>query len=174
MTTSKSPALTHARLVELLSYDPTTGGFLWLKATTNRVTPGAPAGAVMNNGYISIGVDGGNFYAHRLAWFYTFGEWPVLHIDHIDRVKTNNALSNLRQVTCAENQHNCKNRRNNKSGVRGVSWDRASGRWLAKICLNRKQMYLGLFDSIGEASAAYRGAQTELHPAYVGDANDSR
>lgn len=168
---NSSSTLTLERLKECLHYDPLTGIFTWLKVTTNRVSVGDPAGSWTKVGYIKISVDNCKAYAHRLAWFYSFGVWPSGPIDHIDRVKTNNALKNLRQVTNAENIHNMDFRKDNKSGIRGVSWDKKNKKWTAKICLHRKQMYLGLFATLDDANRAYQTARDQLHPAYISPSN---
>ncbi len=89
----------------------------------------------------------------RLAWFYTFGYWPA-EIDHIDRVKTNDALDNLREAT---SQQNKANRIANRSSVaRGVYWHK--NKYAARISFDGKQIHLGLFDTEAEAIAAYKGA----------------
>lgn len=103
------PELTHARLLELLHYDPDFGEF------RNRVRRGMTgrAGAVSGNarhsgGYRQMQVDGVVYLCHRLAWFYMTGGWPPpgLEIDHINRDRTDNRWSNLRVVTRSFNSSN--------------------------------------------------------------------
>jgi hypothetical protein len=71
---------------------------------------------------------------------------------------------NLRLTTYSENQQNRKRDSRNKSGRTGVSWDKGTQKWRAKICLNRKQTHLGVFDTIEEAAAAYAAAKAQFHP----------
>lgn len=102
-----SSDLTHARLRELVHYDPDFGEFRSL------VTRGKwPRGRVLRNlsvlGYARVYVDGRLYLAHRLAWFYVHGEWPPrgFEIDHINRVRHDNRISNLRVVTRSVNLRN--------------------------------------------------------------------
>ncbi|MDA6380520.1 HNH endonuclease signature motif containing protein [Escherichia coli] len=70
-----------------------------------------------------IMINGKAYPAHRLAWLIVYGTMPDGFIDHINRVRTDNRISNLRLVTHSENMQNRKIQKNNKSGYRGVSWD---------------------------------------------------
>lgn len=174
LASKKQNALAYERLTELLKYDQETGVFTWTKVTTNKVACGDRAGMVSKRGYIVIGIDRLSFTGHRLAWFYVHKQWPIGELDHIDRNRTNNSISNLRPATTAENAHNSGNRKNNTSGIRGVSWDKKYKKWMAKICLNKKQIYIGHFASKLEAAAAYGAAQVVMHPSYVPSSNDQR
>lgn len=95
---------------------------------------------------------------------YTYGHWPKGHLDHINRDRTDNRIENLRDITPAENQHNSNVLKNNTSGFRGVNWSSDMGKWVAKICINRKQIYLGAFKRVEDAANAYLSASKELHP----------
>src|SRR4051812_36538770 len=116
------------RLHELLDYQPDTGVFRWKKRRGPR-SAGAIAGSVATKGYWRITLDGQECLAHRLAWLYVHGTWPDGELDHIDQVKTNNRISNLRPVTSSQNKQNISGpQRNNASGHRGVYW--ANGAWV--------------------------------------------
>ena len=69
-----------------------------------------------NSKYLRLGILGKMYRQHRLAWLYVYGEFPNGHIDHIDHDTTNNAISNLRDVTASQNQRNASLRKDNKSG----------------------------------------------------------
>ena len=160
-------SLTAERLRQVLHYDPETGVFTWKERISIRIVVGKVAGVLMKRGYITIGVDGKHHYAHRLAWLYMTGEWPPRTIDHRDRVRTNNRWKNLRLDPDNLNSHNEGTRRNNTSGVPGVNWDKRRGCWVAKICIKRKQIYLGSFGlDLEAAAAAHRAAKDRLHPFY--------
>jgi hypothetical protein len=159
------PALTAERLRELLNYDPDTGVF-----TRKTSAGGECAGKIAGTRRryrktrieIGIGIDYADYRAHRLAWLYVYGKWPVGHIDHKDGNPLNNAISNLREATGSLNGQNLrKARRDNKSGLLGVSPNRL--RWSASIKADGRKHHLGTFDTAEEAHAAYVAAKRKLH-----------
>jgi hypothetical protein len=153
--------LTADRLRELLHYDPETGVFTW-RVKRRCVEAGAAAGSISPSRYRTIMVAGKNYQAHRLAWLYTTGEWPAEDIDHINGVRSDNRIANLRTCTRAQNSQNtCK--RSNRSGARGVWWHARAQKWAAGITVNYKAHHLGLFDDIESASAAYVDAKARFH-----------
>jgi hypothetical protein len=120
----------------------------------------------MSQGYISIGVDGTHYLAHRLAWLYVYGEWPTAwpagQVDHINRIKTDNRIANLRIVTSSENKQNRElPHANNRLGFLGVK--RNGSKFMARIMLHGKVKHLGTFDTPELASAAYKSAKTTVH-----------
>jgi hypothetical protein len=148
----KTSSLTPARLKEVLSYDPATGHFIWL-ITRGRCRCGATAG-VESDGYILIGIDGAKYQAHHLAWLYMTGEWAPGLLDHENTIRSDNRWDNIRQATRSQNNANCAVRSHSKTGLKGVQRHR-SGRFVAKIQIKRKQVYLGIFDTPEEAHAVY-------------------
>ena len=159
--------LTQERLKHFLSYDPDTGEFVRINAhkCVARFI-GKRVGRVSRSGYVQIFVDGKYYQAHRLAWLYVVGRWPKEDIDHIDRCKTNNKFSNLREATNSENlQNNAKALRSNKStGLLGVTFHKKTGKYQSMIMIGKKQKYLGLFASKEDAAKAYQAAKIWLHP----------
>lgn len=155
--------LTAERLRTLLTYDPETGDFTWKVRRGCSAIPGARTGKNNGKGYLQIRVDGRNYAAHRLAWFYVTGEWPKGEIDHIDGKRARNAFANLRDV---DRSTNCQNLRAARSGsatgLLGAS--RSRNRFQAQIGVAGKNIYLGRYDSPEEAQAAYRAAKQKLHP----------
>lgn len=97
--------LTIDYLKSLLHYDFESGEFTWIQSRCG-VTVGNRAGTVHKSGYRYIEIDGKSYAEHRLAWFYCFEEWPQDQIDHIDRIRTNNKLDNLREVNNRQNALN--------------------------------------------------------------------
>lgn len=159
---TKDP-LTQARLKLLVSYDKDTGLFTHIKKR-NGVTVGKIAGSSDPNGYIRIALDGRDYFAHRLAWFYMMGEWPPFQIDHVNRVTSDNRFCNLRLATNAENHQNCGMPKNNSSGFIGVDFHKPKNKWRATIKVNGKGKHIGYFDTKEAAAAARRAAELELHP----------
>jgi hypothetical protein len=84
------------RLREVLRYNPKTGRFVWLSPSNRRIRKGSVAGCVTRWGYLQIGLDCKNFFAHRLAWLFVHGDLPASGLVHRDGNKRNNALANLR------------------------------------------------------------------------------
>lgn len=157
---------TFERITELFHYDPTTGRFR--RKTTVGNSPsqrkGYIAGSTNSVGYVVIYVDGKGLKAHRLAWLYCKGTWPKNHIDHLNGVKNDNRIDNLRDATRSENLQNQRlAHANNCSGFIGVHWHQASHSWQAQIRANGQRHHLGVFPTPQLASAAYLKAKRELH-----------
>lgn len=157
-------ALDQSRLKEILDYDANTGFFYWKTRISNNVSDGDIAGSVSCHGYVLISIDGRKHRAHRLAWLWVYGRFPSQQIDHINRVRSDNRIKNLREVTPGENQHNYPVPKHNKSGVVGVHWYNRAQKWRARIMINGRHKELGLFDTIEEASAARGAAKFLFHP----------
>ena len=155
--------LTADFLRSVFSYDAMTGEFTRLRKTSNTAKLGT-VGHKSKRGAVTIFVLGKKRYAHRLAWLYTFGEWPNGEIDHIDGDPTNNRLANLRIANSAENKQNQRRaKRGNKTGYLGV-FLHAPGIWRARIQINGQGKHLGLFRDPESAYSAYVQAKRELHP----------
>lgn len=155
-------ALTQERLKELLSYDPETGVFCWLSNRTSSVRAGHQAGYLNATGYRTVVVDGRKHWEHRLAWLYMHGKWPDHYIDHINGVKDDNRIANLRDVTKQANQQNEKRARSsNKTGFLGVT--NVGNLFGARIYINKKLKYLGYFKTPEEAYEVYLDAKRKHH-----------
>ena len=141
-------------LRRLLSYDPETGEFRW-RVSRRGVTAGALAGTLNHQGYWRIFIYGKAYLGHRLVWLYVYGEWPQGDIDHVNRTRSDNRLCNLRVATRSQNLGNMGRRPVNTSGYKGVTWHKRAEKWLAQISVNRKNIYLGLFNCPIAAHAAY-------------------
>ena len=160
--------LTAERLREVLSYEPETGEFTWLKPNPigHRVKSGDLAGYFVQ-GYRRIAVDGRTYLGHRLAWLYMKGEWPANQVDHIDGNRGNNVWRNLREATHAQNHFNIGLTASNRTGFKGVSWFKKTRKWRARITVNRKEKTIGYFDTKEEAHSAYMSAANKLHGEFA-------
>jgi hypothetical protein len=149
--------LTAERLRELLYYNPDTGGFRW-KTGRGGEKAGSEAGG-LHNGYIKIAINRCKYRAHRLAWLYTHGEWPSADLDHVDRDKTNNRISNLRPATGTENNWNKSAQVNSVLGIKGVTYYRRRQKYQAQIGFGGAEtLHLGYYDTPYQAAIAYRNA----------------
>ena len=155
--------LTQSRLKQLLHYDPETGVFTWRVSPCNRVRTVSVAGSLGMKGYRRIRIDRSNYFAHRLAWLYMHGQFPCDKTDHINGVKDDNRIANLRAATDAQNSQNRAKQSNNTSGIPGVYWSSKNKKWCAMIGINRRRKYIGYFDDPEAAHAAYLAAKAELH-----------
>lgn len=160
--------LVRDRVRELLNYDPKTGEFTWKVRTSNRVKVGDVAGVKGINGYIFLSIENTKVLAHRVAWFYVYGKWPPEFIDHINGVRDDNRLDNLRLASASQNTSNGVLRSTNTSGYRGVSWSKEKKKWVARIVKNHKQHVLGYFRTKEDAHIAYLEAARELHGDFGG------
>lgn len=154
------------KLKESIHYDRETGQLTWIKRRSG-IHVGQVAGSLdKSTGYIKIKFDGVHYKAHRLIWFYEHGEMPNDCIDHINQIKTDNRISNLRLATKKQNKENSPIYKNNKSGFRGISWVEPSKKWRAAVSHNKKVIYLGLYDDINEASKVVELKRLELFTHY--------
>lgn len=156
--------LTVSRLREVLHYEPDTGLFT-REFTTGGEIKGCIAGGIDRiNGYLRISVNGTSYKAHRLAWFYMTGAWPLGVIDHINGDKLDNRFCNLRDATHQINNQNIHAAgKRTTSGLRGVSWLKSRKQWRSTIFVDGKSIHLGFFGDKNEAHAAYKAAKKKLH-----------
>ena len=155
--------MTQDELKQMLDYSPDTGEFTWLVSSAKRIKIGDIAGSPQSRGYRQIKINGKNYQLHRLVWLYVHGSFPTHCIDHINGVKHDNRLSNLREATSAENMQNVKRYKSNSSGFIGVVRYEQRNKWTAQIQKNGKRIFLGYFDTPEEAHDAYLKAKVELH-----------
>lgn len=149
----------------LMAYDPGTGIFTWRHTLRGKCQQGSQIGAPNAKGYLGLMYDGRRLLMHRIAWLYVTGHWPRGQIDHINGVKSDNRIANLRDVDASVN---AQNRRaptgNNKAGGRlGVTLRPAMGRYQAQILVEGKNVSLGCYDSPEQAHAVYVEAKRRLH-----------
>lgn len=151
-----------SRIKELLHYDEHTGAITRIVSVAGNAKAGRTAGYKASDGYIRIMVDGKNYMAHRLAWLYVNGSWPEEMIDHIDGVRSNNAISNLRNVDNSMNMQNLKAaRKDNSTGVLGVEF--LQNKYRAAIKIGGKKKHLGYFSTKELALGAYLSAKRKHH-----------
>lgn len=154
--------LTQAELHEWLLYDPQTGLFT-RKKRGRGIKLGASCERPHRDGYVRVQVRGGVYFAHRLAWLYVFGAWPASELDHINRIRNDNRIGNLREVTRSQNRQNSNGVRTSKSQLKGVHWENARKLWRSQIRVNGREVFLGRFKDPLAAHMAYVEAAKTLH-----------
>lgn len=156
-------------VLEKLSYDPNSGEFRWkvrIMCYGGGKKPGDIAGT-KKDGYVHLNIFGKQYRAHHLAWFVCHGQWPPegVDVDHIDRDRSNNSISNLRLASRAENNLNSSRVKDTKSGFRGVA--PARNKWLARIKMDGKDKHLGVFERKEDAIAARIAAEKTFYPEFA-------
>ncbi len=163
-------------LPQLLRHNPDTGVMIWRTrspvqfahckrpaqacAAWNARHAGKRAiNSISVEGYLQGTVGGAGTNAHRVMWAMCTGAWASGDIDHINGVRTDNRIDNLRAVTRSENLRNSALSRGNTSGVTGVSWDTAMSKWRADITVNSKAINLGRFRAKSDAISARKAAE---------------
>lgn len=155
------------RVREIYDYNPITGLFKRKVRTSNRIKIGQIAGTENAQGYILLTVDSIRYLAHRIAWLYVHGEMPGDMIDHINGNRSDNRIDNLRQANNAENLRNRGKTASNKSGFKGVSFDKRTQKWMARIGVGYQARFLGRFDTPEAAHTAYVDAAQKLHGEFA-------
>lgn len=162
---AKTDAITQECVHSILEYEPETGIFRWKIKKPGRCV-GQIAGSVNGKGYCTIMVHGVKFQAHRLAWLHVNGYLPS-QLDHINGVKTDNRLCNLRPATTSQNRMNVGVAKNNTTGFKGVTFRGNRKRFQARIKINGKPKWLGTFNTVEEAHKAYCVAAAQLHGKFA-------
>lgn len=154
------------RLHETLVYEPDTGLLRWKVRQARCVEVGGKAGHITKFGYLRVAINGRRYSCHRVAWAMHYGAWPDCDLDHINGVRNDNRIANLRLATRSQNSCNRKRSTRNKvSGVKGVSFvpNKRRRRWRAHIRCDGRAYALGHYDCLGQAARAYHEAALWLH-----------
>ncbi len=143
-------------LTDVLSYNPTTGEFHWT-VRRGKVKAGDRAGTLDKEGYRILRFKGKAYKAHRTAYFFVHGEWPTDEIDHLNGIKDDNRIDNLRDVSRQVNSENRLGKGIEASGTKFRAYIRVAG----------KLQWLGKFATAAEATARYVSAKQELHTGFA-------
>lgn len=153
--------ISYLKANELFKYDCNSGIVTW-KVSQGPAIAGSRAGHLRKDGYRSILIFRKQYQEHRLAWLLIYGVYPNVQVDHINGIKSDNRISNLREATASENRQNL-TKVVSKTGLLGVTFNKACNKWQAAIKLNGVSKYLGLYEDAESASDAYKKAKSEFH-----------
>ena len=153
-------------LKALLSYSPETGVFTWIAEKRSGLPKSRIAGTLRPKGYVTICVAGKVYSAHRLAWLYMTGAFPLDQIDHINGKKNDNSWRNLRDVSGSVNQQN-RNTPMATNSARMLGAFRSGKLFCSKIRIDGEQKYLGTFKTAEAAHQAYLRAKAQYHEGYA-------
>ena len=139
--------ISYEKLHKMFTYNPETG---LLKRKRNKQV----VGTLNGKGYLDVSIEGKNHRVHRVCYCMYHGYWPENDIDHINQIKTDNRIKNLREVSRSCNMRNSKLHTNSSSGVKGVSWNKQRKKWKTYITINNKNIYVGFFKDFDSAVMA--------------------
>jgi hypothetical protein len=146
---------------EWISYDPDSGELVWVKSPHPLIEIGRLVRSVDKAGYYRVHIRGKSYKAHRVAWLLFYKEWPSALIDHINGVKNDNRILNLRDVSTRENS--CNRKCNREGHLPGTTFlPHTQKHWQAYIFCEGKRRQLGLYETMEEAHMAYLRARKEL------------
>lgn len=164
-------------LRQLLNYDPETGKLCWKERplemfaseshckTWNTRYACKEAGRLKYDGYVIVRIFGHDYRGHRVAWAVHCGRWPHegMDIDHVNLVRSDNRIANLREATRSQNKMNQPAHADSMSGLKGISRCLRDNKWKAHIQISGKRTFLGRFQTPEEAHEAYRRASEQVH-----------
>ena len=133
----KEKLITRDLLDELYTIDP-VAGTIFNKKARQKVTVGKEAGTIDGKGYYVLMINGKRYLRSRIMFFYANNRWPEC-VDHRDGVRTNDAISNLREVTHQQNHQN-------RTTAKGYYWHKKAGKWMVRCMVGEKSHYLGLYE----------------------------
>ena len=133
--------VTYEELHKLFHYDPATGLLIRKIPAGNRGKAGTVVGTLENTGYLTVRIKNKNYLVHRIIWFMHHGYFPEHDLDHINRIRHDNRIENLREVSRSCNMKNSNLREDNSSKVKGVCWHKKGKKWKAAIKINNKTIY---------------------------------
>lgn len=160
--------ITYERVKELFDYHP-DGYLVWKVNPRNSIKIGKMAGSKCKLGYISIMIDKKHCKAHRAIWLFHYGKFPENLIDHINGIKDDNRIENLREANFLQNSCNKSVGKNNKLGFKGVCFDKHAGKYRSFITVNRVQRAIGTFESPEDAHRAYVAEAKKHYGEFAND-----
>lgn len=158
--------ITQNELKSLFYYEHETGNFICKKAS-GRLKVGDICGNKNHDGYMRIRINYKHYASHRLIWLYVYGEFPKNEIDHINGIKHDNRLCNLREATRSQNSLNRAITKRNTSKFKGVTFNKKTNKWQSQASFNNKYYYLGSFEKKEDAYNKYCEFSKKHHGEFI-------
>ena len=168
-------AIDHNLVRRIIDFCPSSGVLTWkvrgddmfssvrvARSWNSRYSGSQAFTTVSKFGYLQGSINGKNYQAHRVAYAHFYGLDSFGFVDHIDGVKTNNSIENLRIVTHHQNMQNVKKHEDGRS-MKGAYWRHDMMKWESKIMANGVLHRLGFHDNEIDAHEAYCRASSALH-----------
>lgn len=157
--------MTQNELKNIVHYNKETGKFTWLNCNRSTYNNTELKGSDDKDGYLTVKINQVRYRLHRLAWLYVYGEFPKHQLDHINHIKYDNRIDNLRNATNQQNQWHKPASKRNTTGAKGVI--KRGNSFTAQMTINGKKKYLGSYKTVDEAKNAYINMAKQLHGEYV-------
>ena len=142
------------------------GNLYYKKQTSPNSKIGKKVGSLTNRGYLSTTIKSKFYLLHRLIFMMFHGYLPA-YIDHIDGNQSNNCIENLREATLQQNNYNAKTRKNSKSGIKNVYWQKSTKKWGVALRTNKIYKYFGCFDDLELATLVATEARNKYHGKFA-------
>jgi hypothetical protein len=157
---------------EFLEYNKETGLFLWKKKPRmvnrpSKCNPGMEAGSLHRSGYKTMTIKGRHVQLHRLAWILCNGHIATEMIDHINGIRHDNRLCNLRLATRSQNLHNSNAKKCSTTKIKNVQWESYSKKWRVRVRVNGTRHHVGRFEDINEAVKAASDFMRQHHGEFA-------
>jgi hypothetical protein len=162
--------ITQDKVKELFEYRD--GALFWQNRTVNslgrcnKYLNGKPAGTYDSHGYLQTKINGKLYRNHRLIFLMFYGYMPKI-LDHINGVREDNRIENLRPATISQNNHNMRLRKDNTSSVKNVCFNKTSNVWQVRIMINNKNKSFGNYEDLELAELVAIEARSKLHKEYA-------
>lgn len=147
-------------------FDYSNGELIWKESHASNAPAGSKAGHTSKDGYTRISLNGKSYLAHRIIYAMHNDNLPK-QIDHINGNRTDNRIENLRPATLNQNQHNAKLRKDNTSGVKGVTWNKTAKKWCVRLWVNGKMKAFGNYFDIDYAKFVADAMRHKYHKEFA-------